>query len=44
MKNWISKIFTVRKVLSFFLLLSVVYAGYSINYKMKYLGENIFCA
>lgn len=33
-----SKFFTVRKVLSFLLLFSIVYAGYSIYYKVKYWG------
>lgn len=38
MKLKLSNFFTVRKVLSFFLLLSIVYAWYSIYYKVKYWG------
>lgn len=33
-----SKFFTIRKVLSLLLLLSIIYAGYSIHYKVKYWG------
>ncbi len=36
----LKKIFTVRKILSFLLLLSLIYAGYSIYYKIKYWGFN----
>lgn len=38
MKLKLSNFFTVRKVLSFFLLLSIIYAFYSIHYKIKYWG------
>lgn len=38
MKLKLSNFFTVRKVLSFLLILSVAYAWYSIYYKMKYWG------
>lgn len=36
----LKKIFTVRKILSFLLLFSLIYAGYSIYYKIKYWGFN----
>lgn len=35
------KIFSVRKVLTFLLLLSVLYAAYSIRYKIKYWGFSV---
>lgn len=38
MKKWMANFFSVRKVLCFFLLLSIVYACYSVHYKMKYWG------
>lgn len=38
MKLALCRFFTVRKVLSFLLLLSVAYAGYGIYYKVKYWG------
>lgn len=36
-----SKFFTVRKVLSFLLFLSILYAGYSIYYKIRYWGFTV---
>lgn len=37
--NWkLKNLFSIRKVLSFLLILSIVYAIYSINYKIKYWG------
>lgn len=41
MKLKLSDFFTVRKVLTLFLLLSMVYAGYSIYYKIKYWGFTV---
>lgn len=41
MKLRLSAFFTVRKVLSFLLLLSIVYASYSIYYKIKYWGFSV---
>lgn len=38
--KWIN-FFTIRKVLSFFLLLSIGYATYSIRYKVKYWGFSL---
>lgn len=38
MKLRLSNFFTVRKVLSYLLVLSIAYAGYSIYYKVKYWG------
>lgn len=38
--NW-ARFFTVRKVLSFLLFLSIAYAAYSIHYKVKYWGFSI---
>ncbi len=41
MKLKLANFFTVRKVLSFLLVLSIVYAAYSIYYKIKYWGFSI---
>ncbi len=37
----LSNLFTIRKVLSYLLFLSVVYAAYSIHYKVKYWGFSL---
>ena len=38
--NW-AKLFSVRKVLSYFLILSIIYAAYSVYYKVKYWGFSL---